>query len=70
MDINFWNQDVTVMNLKHERKMYPPRVKMTVDMKNPDATVKLLLKINGTENQLDAELNFPLTIGKLHMIVL
>lgn len=45
---------------------------MTVDMKNPDATVKLLLRINGTENQelLDAELNFPLTIGRLHMIVL
>ena len=52
--------------------MYPPRVKMTVDMKNPDTTVKLLLRINGTENQelLDAELNFPLTIGRLHMIVL
>ena len=55
------------MQTKHERKMYPPRVKMTVDMKNFDATVQLFLRIKGclAENQelLDAELSFPLTKG-------
>ena len=56
------------MQLKHERKMYPPRIKMTVDMKDSTVTTKFLLKINGclakpSKGSLDAELNLPLVIG-------
>ena len=56
------------MQLKHERKMYPPRIKMTVDMKDSTVTTKLLLKIDGClakpgKGSLDAELNLPLVIG-------
>ena len=50
------------MQLRHERKMYPPRVKMTVVMKNPDTILKLPVRIDGcsSDNQLDTELTFPL----------
>ena len=51
------------MKLRHEEKMYPPRVKMTVGMKNPDDHNRyiLLVKIEGCskEDQLDIELFFP-----------
>lgn len=72
MEINFWNDSFTTMQLKHERKMYPPRVKMTVDMRDSDVTIKLLLKVNGClakpgKGSLDAELNLPLAIGRLCM---
>lgn len=42
--------------------MYPPRVKMTVDMKDPDTTIKLPVTIEGCSgnSQLDMELIFPL----------
>ena len=51
------------MKLRHEKKMYPPRVKMTVDMKSPDDhdIYKLSVKIEGCseEDQLDFQLCFP-----------
>ena len=61
-DINFWSRDVDAMQLRHERSMYPPRVKMTVVLKNPDTVLKLPVRIEGcsTDNQLDTELTFPL----------
>ena len=42
--------------------MYPPRVKMTVSLKNPDLTLKLPVKFTGclSDSQLDVELTFPL----------
>ena len=51
------------MQLQYEKKMYPPRVKMTVGMKNPDDrnSYKLSVKIEDClkEDQLDIELFFP-----------
>ena len=49
------------LQLMHEKKMYPPRVRMTVVMKNPDDIFKLLVVINGCleKNQLDIQLCFP-----------
>jgi hypothetical protein len=51
------------MQLRHEKKMYPPRVKLTVGMKNPDDCdiYKLSVKIEGCseEDQLDIQLCFP-----------
>ena len=51
------------MQLRHEKKMYPPRVKMTVGMKNLDDfdIYKLSVKIEGCseEDQLDIQLFFP-----------
>ena len=50
------------MQLRHERKMYPPRVKMTVTMNNSDKVIKLPVKIEGSlsDDQMDTELTFPL----------
>lgn len=49
------------MKLMHEKKMYPPRVRMMVGMKNPDDIFKLSVKIEGCleKNQLDIQLCFP-----------
>ena len=61
-DINFWRKGFDAMQLRHERKMYPPRVKMTVAMKNADQMMKLPVRIEGCsgDDQLDTELTFPL----------
>lgn len=50
------------MQLRHDLKMYPPRVKMTVSMKRSDLAFKLPIKFNGCsdDSQLDIELTFPL----------
>lgn len=52
------------MQLRHEKSMYPPRVKMTVVLKNPDTVLKVPVRIEGclTDNQLDTELAFPLSM--------
>lgn len=49
------------MELQHEMKMYPPRVKMAVIMKTPDHT-KLSIDIAGCSSTLDMDLVLP--IGK------
>lgn len=43
------------MELKHEMKMYPPRVKMTVLMKTSDH-VKLSIDVIGCSSNLDMDL--------------
>ena len=52
------------MQLRHEKKMYPPRVKMTVSMKDTDMIIKLPVRIEGSlsDDQLDTELTFPLGV--------
>jgi hypothetical protein len=49
------------MKLKHKTKMYPPRVKMTVSMNNPNHFI-LPVKVLGCEgnDKLDVELTLPL----------
>ena len=49
------------MQLRHNLKMYPPRVKMTVTMTN-NKPFKLSVKVAGClrENQLDMDISFPL----------
>jgi hypothetical protein len=49
------------MRLKHESKMYPPRVMMTVTAVNT-APFKLNVKVSGcsSEDQLDRDITFPL----------
>ena len=44
--------------------MYPPRVKMTVSLTNPDITFKLPVKFSGTisDDEMGTELTFPLGI--------
>ena len=50
------------MQLQHERNMYPPRVKMTVRFRNPDAMINLPVKFDGhvCDAELDVELSLPL----------
>ena len=61
--INFWNTNFETLQLKHRCKMYPPRVRMTVDAPNVEPRIKLLIKFNGcsSDSQLDMELFFPLS---------
>ena len=60
-DIDFWQKDFDAMLLRHKRKMYPPRVKMTVTMRNPETIIKLPVRIEGcVDKRLDTELTFPL----------
>lgn len=53
------------MQRRHERRMYPPRVKMTVSLTSPTITFKLGVRFSGTvsDDEMDTELAFPL--GKL-----
>lgn len=50
------------MKLQHETRMYPPRVKMTVTLINPDQILKLPVKFEGcsSDSQLNADITFPL----------
>ena len=61
------------MQFKHETKIYPPRVKMTVTMKKEyaDEVIKLPVKIEGSQSddQLDTELTFPLGIDHSSMFM-
>ena len=61
-DIMCWNEGFELMRRKHERNMYPPRVKMTVHMTCPSHSVKLPIKFSGCEGdgKLDIELILPL----------
>ena len=61
-DIDFWEARVEVMKLKHETNMYPPRVKMTVTMRNPENNIKLPIKFEGcsSDSQLNTDIIFPL----------
>lgn len=61
-DIEFWNVKYELMKQKHERNMYPPRVKMTVCMNNPNHFLTLPVKFSGCEGDgnLDVELTLPL----------
>ena len=63
IDVNFWNTNFETLQLKHQRKMYPPRIKMTVDAPNIDPRIKLLVKFDGcsSDSQLDMEIFFPLS---------
>ena len=66
-DINFWKFTFGKMEKLHKRKMYPPRVKMTVSMRNPKHILKLAIKFAGCSSdcQLDVDITFPL--GKLEV---
>ena len=61
-DIVFWNKDIEFMKRKHELNMYPPRVKMTVCMNNPNHFITLPVKFSGCEvdGKLDVDLTLPL----------
>ena len=61
-DVEFMSIAFNTMKLKHKKKMYPPRVTMTVIMKNPSSTLTLPIRFMGcsSDHQLDVELIFPL----------
>ena len=60
-DINFWGNPFDFMRLKHETKMYPPRVKMIITLNNLSQSFKLQIKFIGCshDSQLDVELTLP-----------
>ena len=61
-DVDFTGIAFNTMKLKHKKKMYPPRVTMTVIMKNPSSTLTLPIRFIGCSSghQLDVELILPL----------
>ena len=50
------------MHLKHMKKMYPPRVTMTVTMKPPEQIFSLLVQLSGSSDseRLQMDMTFPL----------
>ena len=60
-DIDFWKTNFDTMKLQHERRIYPPRVKMTIMLKDSKSR-KLLVRFVGSsnDNQLNTELPLPL----------
>ena len=50
------------MRRRHERRMYPPRIKMTVSLNNSDITIKLSVKFSGYVGEDDHELDVELTL--------
>ena len=49
------------MQLRHKRSMYPPRVKMTVTLRNRGDIFKVPVKFSGhVDAELDVELTVPL----------
>ena len=60
--IDFWKIKKT-LQFKIERKMYPPRVRMTIDAPDIEPRIKLPLRFEGClDSQLDMEIHFPLSI--------
>ena len=60
--LSFWDEKFEIMKRKHERNMYPPRIKMTVSMNNPNQFITLPVKVLGCEgDKLDVELTLPLS---------
>ena len=63
-EIDFWNINFETLHIRHQEKMYPPRVKMTVDAPNVEPRIKFLFKFEGCsiDSQLDdMEILFPLS---------
>ena len=73
-DINFWDRkfDFKAMKLRHERRMYPPRIKMTIVMKDADLTLVIPVKFEGCtkDSQLDMDLTLPFTCKYLSVILI
>ena len=61
-DIAFWDKNFSIMKRQHEWRMYPPRVKMTVSIKDSSITDFVLpVKFIGCrDNELDTDLTLPL----------
>ena len=60
-DIDFWNSKYDIMRLKHDVKMYPPRVKMTLP--SYPGFSKLPVKFEGCQSigqSLDFDVSIPL----------
>ena len=68
MDIDFWKIKKT-LQFKIKRKMYPPRVRMTVDAPNIEPRIKLPIRFEGCldNSQLDMEILFPLSMIVSHI---
>ena len=66
-DINFWGRSFQEMQLRHETKVYPPRVKLTISSRNVNDTAVCVLPVKfvgcSSDSQLDVQLTIPL--GKL-----
>ena len=56
-----------MMCLKHQRKIYPPRVKFTICWTKPDDTFTIPIQFSGCspDNQLDVDLKFPIGMCNL-----
>ena len=62
-DIDFWNTEFETLKLKYQERMYPPRVRMTVDAPSIEPRTKFLVKFDGcsSDSQLNMEILFPLS---------
>ena len=60
-EVDYSSKSVDVVKLMHETKVYPPRVKMTVQMKSDNPfTLRINVKGSDSDNKLSVDLLFPL----------
>lgn len=67
-DIDFWKTNFDTMKLKHEKRIYPPRVKMTIMLKDSESR-KLLVRFVGSSNDNQLNTEVPLPLGMSGVIV-
>jgi hypothetical protein len=60
-EVNYSSKTFNEMKLMHETKVYPPRIKMTVQMKSDNPfTLRVKVKGSNSDKNLSVELLFPL----------
>ena len=73
-DIDFWGTQFETLKYRYNARIYPPRVKVTVDVPHELHRIKLPVQFEGCsgDSQLDMEILFPLSTNKrqLHHLIL
>jgi hypothetical protein len=59
--VDYSSKSVDEIKLMHETKVYPPRVKMTVQMKSDNPfTLRVIVEGSDSDKKLSVDLLFPL----------
>ena len=68
-EVDYSSKSVNEVKLMHETKVYPPRIKMTVQMKSDEPfTLHVNVKGSDSDKKLSADLLFPM-MGKLIVVL-
>jgi hypothetical protein len=69
--VDYSSKSLDEIKLMHETKVYPPRVKMTVQMKSDNPfTLRVNVKGSDSDKKLSVDLLFPLMGMSLILVIL